>query len=105
MDDATRDKVQAQAFRDLLAHLQHRTDAQNIDLMILAGFCRNCLWKWVKAASDEAGAGLSKEDAQQMVYGMSYADWKAHHQADASDAQKQRYEETKPLHSAISKAL
>ncbi len=76
------DGVAAAAFRRLIAHLQHRTDAQNVDLMGLAGFCRNCLGDWVA----EAG-GMSKEAGRELVYGMPYAQWKADHQVEATPAQ------------------
>jgi uncharacterized protein len=78
MDDA----IAAAAFRRLISHLQHRTDAQNVDLMGLAGFCRNCLGDWVA----EAG-GMSKETGRELVYGMPYAQWKAEHQAEATPEQ------------------
>ena len=81
------DAVAAAAFRRLLAHLQHRTDAQNVDLMGLAGFCRNCLGDWVAEASDGA---LDREAARRVVYGMPYARWKAAHQGDASAEQLER---------------
>jgi hypothetical protein len=103
MDDQTRTEIEAAAFRSLIAHLQWRTDVQNIDLMTLSGFCRNCLWKWLKAAADERGADLDKATAQQWVYGMSYDDWKANHQMESTPEQQQAYAESKPLHSAISK--
>jgi hypothetical protein len=103
MDPQTRTEIEAAAFRALVAHLQWRTDVQNIDLMTLAGFCRNCLWKWLKAAAEDRNVDLSKDDAQRWVYGMAYADWKAHHQTAATSAQQDAYERTKPLHSAISK--
>jgi uncharacterized protein len=76
------DAIAAAAFRRLVAHLQHRTDAQNVDLMGLAGFCRNCLGDWVA----EAG-GMSKEAGRELVYGMPYAQWKADHQAEATPEQ------------------
>ncbi len=85
LDDATA----AKAFRRLVRHLQHRTDAQNVDLMGLAGFCRNCLGDWVAEA-----AGMSKDDGRAIVYGMPYADWKAKHQLPASDEQLRRMEES-----------
>ena len=74
--DAIDDKVAAAAFRRLVAHLRHRQDAQNIDLMGMAGFCRNCLADWVAEASAEAGAPLSRDEARRAIYGMDYADWK-----------------------------
>jgi uncharacterized protein len=85
MDDA----VAAAAFRRLISHLQHRTDAQNVDLMGLAGFCRNCLGDWVA----EAG-GISKEAGRDLVYGMPYAQWKADHQAEATPGQLARMAES-----------
>ena len=83
------DTVAAAAFRRLVAHLQHRTDAQNVDLMGLAGFCRNCLGDWVADAST-----LSKEDGRASVYGMPYAEWKANHQKPATPEQLARMEES-----------
>jgi uncharacterized protein len=80
MDSETRTKVEAAAFRQLVAHLQERTDVQNIDLMNLAGFCRNCLSKWYVAAAADAGAEIDLEQAREQVYGMPYAEWKARHQ-------------------------
>ena len=85
LDDATA----AKAFRRLVRHLQHRTDAQNVDLMGLAGFCRNCLGDWIAETS-----GMSKDDGRAIVYGMPYADWKAKHQLPASDEQLRRMEES-----------
>ncbi len=83
--DQLDDKIAAAAFRRLVRHLQHRTDAQNVDLMGLAGFCRNCLGDWVA----EAGA-MSNEDGRALVYGMPYAEWKAAHQAEATPEQLDR---------------
>ncbi|WP_343031167.1 DUF1244 domain-containing protein [Roseospira navarrensis] len=103
MDQQTRTEIEAAAFRSLVAHLQWRTDVQNIDLMALSGFCRNCLWKWLRAAAEETGAPLDKAEAQRWVYGMDYADWKDRHQPEATPAQARAYEASKPLHSAISK--
>ena len=88
MDDSTREKLEAAAFRRLVSHLRERTDVQNIDMMNLAGFCRNCLSNWYKDAADEAGLDLEKEDAREIVYGMPYADWKAQYQTEATEAQK-----------------
>lgn len=101
-DESTRTEIEAAAFRGLVAHLQRRTDVQNIDLMNLAGFCRNCLAKWVLAAARERGVDLDYAAAREAVYGMPYADWKDAHQSAATDEQKRRFEETKPLHSEIS---
>ncbi len=83
------DAVAAAAFRRLVAHLQHRTDAQNVDLMGLAGFCRNCLGDWVA----EAG-GISKQAGRELVYGMPYAQWKADHKAEATPEQLARMSES-----------
>jgi hypothetical protein len=87
--DTLDDAVAAKAFRRLIRHLRHRDDAQNIDLMGLAGFCRNCLSDWV----EDAG-GLSKDAARETVYGMPYAQWKAHHQSDATPEQLERMKES-----------
>lgn len=86
IDDATA----AAAFRRLVTHLQHRTDAQNVDLMGLAGFCRNCLADWVA----EAHGSLDKDAARTFIYGMPYAEWKAQHQAEATPEQLQRMKES-----------
>ena len=102
MDDQTRLEMEAAAFRGLIAHLQKRTDVQNIDLMNLAGFCRNCLSKWYAAAGEARGETVSYDDAREVVYGMRYEDWKDEHQAPASDEQKRQFEETKPMHAKIS---
>ena len=87
VDDATRDAIQAAAFRRLTALLRHRTDVQNVDLMGTGGFCRNCLSDWLADAAAERGVPLAKEAAREMVYGMPYADYKARHQTPATDAQ------------------
>ncbi len=84
--DGLDDAVAAAAFRRLVRHLRHRSDAENIDLMGLAGFCRNCLSDWV----EEADGTLSKEQAREIVYGMPYAQWKAEHQGDATPEQLER---------------
>ena len=102
MDEQTLTEIQADAFRGLVKHLQKRTDAQNIDIMNLAGFCRNCLTKWLVAAAEARGADLSMDEAREMVYGMPYDEYKAKYQEPASEEQKKRFEETKPLHAAIS---
>lgn len=102
MDEMTRIKLEAAAFRGLVGHLRERTDVQNIDIMNLAGFCRNCLSKWYKAAADEQGVELSKEQALEAVYGMSYSEWKEKHQQEATPEQLQKFEQTKPLHAKIS---
>lgn len=86
--------VAAAAFWRLIDHLDHRKDAENIDLMGLAGFCRNCLSDWLHESGDEAGKPLSREDAREAVYGMPYAQWKARHQSPASPEQLARMEES-----------
>jgi uncharacterized protein len=98
MDDKTRIELEAAAFRKLLAHLQARPDVQNIDLMNLAGFCRNCLANWMKAAADERGIPLSKDQSRIEVYGMPYDTWKDRHQAEATETQLKGFEESKPTH-------
>ncbi len=80
MDTATRTELEAAAFRTLVGHLRERTDVQNIDLMDLAGFCRNCLSRWYAEAAAERGIAMDKETAREIVYGMPYAQWKAEHQ-------------------------
>jgi hypothetical protein len=88
--DMIDDKVAAAAFRRLVTHLRHRDDAENIDLMGLAGFCRNCLSEWV----EQADGALSREEAREAIYGMPYAQWKAQHQADATPEQLARMAES-----------
>jgi hypothetical protein len=80
MDEATRTEIEAAAFRRLVQHFRERTDVQNIDVMNLAGFCRNCLAKWYRAAAAERGVDLSDDAAREVVYGMPYAEWKKTHQ-------------------------
>jgi hypothetical protein len=92
--DELDDKVAAAAFRRLVRHLRHRSDAQNVDLMGLAGFCRNCLADWVKEASEEQGGALDRAAARETIYGMPYEDWKAAHQAPATPEQLARMEES-----------
>lgn len=87
MDETTRTEVEAAAFRRLLVHLREHPEVQNIDLMILADFCRNCLSKWMAAEAAERGVELSIDDARETVYGMPYAQWKAEHQLPASPEQ------------------
>ncbi len=92
LDPQTRTELEAAAFRTLVAHLQTRTDVQNIDLMNLAGFCRNCLSKWYRAAALERDLDLSDAEARQAIYGMPYADWKALYQGEASAVQKAAFD-------------
>jgi len=87
---------EAAAFRTLLAHLRERSDVQNIDLMNLAGFCRNCLSNWYREAAEAAGVDLSKEGAREIVYGMPYEEWRAKHQGGTSDASKVAFERNRP---------
>jgi hypothetical protein len=87
MDDRTRTELEAAAFRRLLQHLDERKDVQNIDLMNLAGFCRNCLSKWYKAAADEKGVAVSDDQAREAVYGMPYGEWKKKYQKEATPEQ------------------
>jgi len=94
--------VEAAAFRSLVAHLQERSDVQNIELMTLAGFCRNCLSKWYSAAAKQLEADFDYATAQEYVYGMSIESWKRDYQTSASDEQMQRFEDSKPLHAKIS---
>ena len=89
MDDQTRIELEAAAFRTLRAHLmEKRTDVQNIDLMNMAGFCRNCLSRWYQEAANEKGIEMSKAEAREIFYGMSMDEWKAQYQTDANDVQK-----------------
>lgn len=87
IDDKTRTELEAAVFRRLVEHLRTRTDVQNIGLMNLAGFCRNCLSNWLKAAADERGANMSKDESREAVYGMPYETWKAAYQGTASPEQ------------------
>lgn len=89
-------ELEAAAFRRLVQHLRERTDVQNIDLMNLAGFCRNCLSNWYADAANDRGQELSKDGAREIVYGMPYAEWKARYQTEASEAQKAAFESAKP---------
>jgi len=94
MDDKTRTELEAAAFRRLVQHLRERTDVQNLDLMNLAGFCRNCLSKWYRAAAEERGVKLSDPESREIVYGMPYEEWKAKHQKEAGAGQKKAFEST-----------
>ncbi len=93
MDDQTRIELEAAAFRRLRQHLmQDRLDVQNIDMMNLAGFCRNCLSRWYQEAANERGIDMSKDDARETFYGMTMADWKANYQTDANAGQKAAFD-------------
>ena len=94
-EDQKRD-YEAAAFRRLLAHLSERSDVQNIDLMNLAGFCRNCLSNWYREAAEADGTALTKDQSREIVYGMPYGEWQARHQTEASDAKKQAFEANRP---------
>jgi uncharacterized protein len=99
LDERTRTELEAAAFRTLIEHFRAHPEVQNIDLMNLAGFCRNCLSKWYRAAAEERGLDLSYEQARELVYGMPYAEWKARHQAEATPEQQARFAERHPEHS------
>ena len=89
-------ELEAAAFRKLVAHLRERTDVQNIDMMNLAGFCRNCLSNWYQEAAQEKGETLSKDDAREIVYGMPYKEWQTTFQKEATPEQKAAFEKNKP---------
>jgi hypothetical protein len=88
MDDSTRDQIEAAVFRRLVSHLRERTDVQNIDMMITAGFCRNCLGDWFREAAAARGIALSKEDARAEIYGMRQEEWKRRYQKEATSEQQ-----------------
>ena len=87
MDKAKQTELEAAAFRRLVSHLGTRTDVQNIDLMILAGFCRNCLSDWYREAAEEQGVAVTRDEARERVYGMPYGEWKDKYQTEATPAQ------------------
>jgi hypothetical protein len=97
-DEKSRLELEAAVYRRLVAHLRERTDVQNIDLMNLAGFCRNCLSNWMKDAADEKGVPMTKEESRALVYGMPYDEWRAKFQKDASTSQKAAFEKASPKH-------
>jgi uncharacterized protein len=92
MDDRTKTELEAAAFRRLVDHLRKRTDVQNLDLMNLAGFCRNCLSNWYREAAEAKGVGVSKDESREMVYGMPYEEWKSKYQKEASPDQMKKFE-------------
>ncbi|WP_243634690.1 DUF1244 domain-containing protein [Roseicella frigidaeris] len=98
MDEATRTELEAAAFRKLVEHLRARTDVQNIDLMNLAGFCRNCLSRWYREGAEARGIPLADPEAREIVYGMPYKEWQAKHQTEASAEQKARFAAANPGH-------
>ena len=93
MDDDTRTELEAAAFRRLVQHFRDHPEVQNIELMQLADFCRNCLSKWYRAAAQDRGLDLTYEDAREIVYGMPYAEWKAKHQSEATPEQRAAFAE------------
>lgn len=95
MTDQQRLELEAAAFRSLVQHLRSRPDVQNIDLMNLAGFCRNCLSKWYKAAADDLAVDISQDQAREAVYGMPYAEWKAQYQKESSAEQQAAFNKGK----------
>jgi uncharacterized protein len=97
-DDKTRTELEAAAFRRLVEHLRERTDVQNIDMMNLAGFCRNCLSRWYREAAEAKGVGLADPDAREIVYGMPYKDWQAKYQKEAGVEQKAAFAKANPGH-------
>ena len=94
MDDKTRIELEAAVYRRLVEHLRGRADVQNIDLMNLAGFCRNCLSNWMKEAADAKGLPMSKDQSREIVYGMPYEEWRTKYQKEASADQKASFEKT-----------
>ena len=99
MDERTRTELEAAVFRRLVAHLRERTDIQNIDLMNLAGFCRNCLGDWYREAAAQKGIALEKDQAREIVYGMTPAEWKKRYQKEASAEQKAAFGAAQKTHS------
>ena len=97
-DDKTRTELEAAAFRRLVEHLRERTDVQNIDLMNLAGFCRNCLSRWYREAAEQHGVALADPDAREIVYGMPYKEWQAKFQAPAPAEQSAAFAKANPGH-------
>ena len=98
IDGATKTELEAAAFRRLVEHLRERTDVQNIDLMNLAGFCRNCLSRWYREAAEAKGIGLADPDAREIVYGMPYKEWQAKYQKEASGEKKAAFAKANPGH-------
>jgi len=98
MDDKTRTELEAAVYRRLVEHLRLRTDVQNIDLMNLAGFCRNCLSNWMKDAADAQGIAMTKDQSREIVYGEPYDQWRAKYQKEASPEQKASFEKASHKH-------
>ncbi|HEX4042287.1 MAG TPA: DUF1244 domain-containing protein [Xanthobacteraceae bacterium] len=97
-DPKTQMELEAAVYRRLVDHLRSRTDVQNIDMMNLAGFCRNCLSNWMKDAADANGVAMTKEESRELVYGMPYDQWRAKYQSEASPAQKAAFEKSSQKH-------
>src|SRR5918911_2812765 len=98
LDETTRTELEAAAFRTLVEHLRTRTDVQNIDLMNLAGFCRNCLSNWMKDAADARGIAMTKDESREAIYGMPFDEWKARYQREATAEQKAAFEKASQKH-------
>jgi hypothetical protein len=98
IDEKTRTALEAAAFRRLLEHLRTRTDVQNIDLMNLAGFCRNCLSNWMKDAADASGVPMTKDESREAIYGMPFEEWKSKYQTEASQAQLATFAKSSQKH-------
>src|SRR5207244_2086589 len=98
MDDKTRTELEAAVYRRLVEHLRSRTDVQNIDMMNLAGFCRNCLSNWMKEAADAKGVPMTKDQSREAIYGMPFEDWKAKHQKEAGAEKLATFEKARPKH-------
>ena len=98
LDQKTQTELEAAVFRRLVEHLRAKTDVQNIDLMNLAGFCRNCLSNWMKEAADARGVAMSKDESRETIYGMPYEEWKAKHQKAATPEQQAAFAKSSPKH-------
>ena len=98
VDEKTTTELEAAVYRRLVEHLRAHPDVQNIDLMNLAGFCRNCLSNWMKDAADTKGVPMTKEESREIVYGMPYEEWRALHQKEATSAQKAAFEKASQKH-------
>ena len=96
LDDKTRTELEAAAFRRLVEHLRGRPDVQNIDLMNLAGFCRNCLSNWYREAAETRGLAMTKDESRELIYGMPYPEWQARHQTDAGPDKQAAFEKSRP---------
>ena len=94
MNDEQKTKIESKVFEKLIKHLQNRTDVQNIDLMNLSGFCRNCLSRWYTEAAEEYGSKIDKDQAREIIYGMPHSVWKEKYQTDADEDQKNKFKKT-----------